>query len=201
DLGLPGEETSLYTLGPVGIEIAKQRHGRPPLTGYLGYTLQRTLHDLLRNEIVLRFSAFARSLGWSVAWLSHQDATLQKDGEVLLEPDAMLKLKRDGKQKDFLLEYHDENTPIHAWKKFRQYERASRTDVWPRQWETDAFPVVLAVFRNPAIGQGYQSAIKECERVHCTYYGKVLKGVLAGNLAEWVNILTGQREPFLYRSS
>ncbi|MFZ6028190.1 MAG: hypothetical protein ACOYYS_10795 [Chloroflexota bacterium] len=196
-LGLPGDDESLYTLGPVGSEIAKQRHGHPPPGGYLGFTLQRTLHDLLCNEIVLRLSAFAEGLGWSVGWVNGQGAALHKDGEAILEPGALLKLQKGGQGKCFLLEYHDEDKAMRAGEKVRRYEAAFRSNIWPGQWETDAFPAVLAVFRSEIVGRGYLDAIREREQVRVTYYGKRLDGVLAKNLAEWRNVASGQREALL----
>lgn len=210
DLGLPGDDESLYTLGPVGIEIAKQRHGQPPPTGYLGFTLQHTLHDLLCNEIALRLSVFADGLGWSVGWVNGQQAALHKDGEVILEPGALLKLQKDGREKCFLLEYHDEDKSIRAREKVRRYEAAFRSGAWRGQWEVDTFPAVLAVFRNPIVGDGYLDAIREREQVHITYYGKRLDSILAGSepqssaaqsaVADWRNVASGQREAILGES-
>jgi hypothetical protein len=201
DYGIPGSndtDTLLYTLGSLGIEIARQRHGHPPPTGYLGYTLQRTLHDVVRNEIVLRLAHYAESLGWSVRWLGHAESTLIKDGEAILEPDALLILRHEQQEKAFLLEFHNEDKQIRAYEKVRRYEAAYATQLWQSQWGLAVFPHVLAVFTLPIIADGYQNAIREREQVHGHYDGKLLAGILDNNrLGEWTNIATGQREQLL----
>ncbi|RPH57041.1 MAG: hypothetical protein EHM81_12175 [Chloroflexi bacterium] len=197
-LGLTDLYPALYTLGPIGIEIATGRHDVPPPGGYQGYTLARVLHDVITNEIVLRLAAAIGARGWQVEWLGKYEATLtdQAQKQTLLEPDALLRFHRDGQEGAFLLEYHNEDRQTRAAGKVEKYETAFNEGNWRERWEVETFPPVLVVFWQPIVGTGYHSATYG-KRLHCTYYGKTLQAVLDGKLNGWINVSTKEALPIL----
>lgn len=186
-------QTHLYCLGPVGIEIAHRRHEHPPLTGYLAYTFSRVLHDVLLNEIIMRLSDLAKIGGWSVSWFGEYAASLYADGQQILKPDALLLLKREGEERYYLLEYHNEDWQTRAFEKVKKYEAAIQTEGWKSRWHTETFPPILVVFHARVVGQGYQRAIAERKTVKCQYFGKLLQGVLDNKLTEWHGFHNGER--------
>jgi len=192
----------LYTLGPVGIEIATGRHDVPPPNGYQGYSLSRVLHDVLANEIVLRLAEAIGAHDWTVEWLGKYEGTLtdKAQKQVLLEPDALIRFRQDGKERAFLLEYHNEDKQSRAALKVEKYEAAFGEGNWRERWEVESFPPVLAVFHHPIVGVGYKNAVAG-KRLNCAYYGKTLKTLLEGKLDEWVNIASGQKEELLPQGS
>ena len=189
EYGLPVESGELYSLGPVGARIAEIRHGVKPASGFLAYPVERVLHDVLVNEIVLRISAEAEEHEWKVIWASKYESSLFRDDVPILEPDAFIRLERDGDIRAFLIEYHNEDKRTRAIQKVRQYERAWDSDLWQEPWEVSEFPPLLAVFRKEIVGEGYLDGIKESAPVDCVYYGRVLASALAeGGLADWFHI-------------
>lgn len=199
EYGLPfAPETSLYILGPVGLEIVKMRHEAAPLTGYLAYPLRRVMHDVLANEIVLRIATSAQAYGWQATWLSKYEATLTVDGQALLEPDGMLRLRKGDIVRLFCLEYHNEDHQTRAWHKVMLYERVfHKTDLWQAHWDTDEFPKILAVFAKEIVGKGYRATLKEYGKTFGQYYGKFLAGVLADQVTEWLHLGGEVRENLL----
>jgi hypothetical protein len=194
NLGLDDPHPALYVLGLLGIEIATQRHAVPPPSGYQGYTPGRVLHDVVANEIVLRLAEAIGTQGWKVEWLGKYEATLtDKTQKVLLEPDALLRFRRDGQERACALEYHNEDWQARAAQKVEKYETAFAEGNWRERWEVETFPPVLAVFWQPIVGTGYKNATAG-KRLACTYYGKLLKTVLEGKLDEWINVATGAKE-------
>ncbi len=197
DLGLPETCSPLYTLGPIGIEIATQRNDVVPPGGYQGYSLMRVLHDVVTNEIVLRLAEAIGAQGWKVEWLGKYEATLtDKAQKVLLEPDALLRFRKDGQERACALEYHNEDWQARAAQKVEKYETALNEGNWRERWEVETFPPVLAVFWQPIVGTGYKNATAG-KRLACAYYGKLLKTVLEGKLDEWINVATGAKESLL----
>ena len=189
EYGLDVKDGQLYTLGPVGVELVQIRHGVKPPTGYLSYSLERVLHDVISNEIVLRIAQEAEANGWRFIWASKYESTVFRDGVPILEPDAFIRLERDGVVYPFLIEYHNEDRSTRAVQKVRQYERAWESDLWQTPWEVDEFPPLLAIFRMPVVGEGYQEGIKESAPVSVDYYGRALSSLLAtGGLSEFVHI-------------
>ena len=193
--GLTVDDGQLYTLGPVGTYIAEMRHGVKPPSGYLSYTLERVLHDVVVNEIVLRIAAEAKAHGWQIVWASKYESTIFRDDVPILEPDAFIRLERDGDDvRAFLIEYHNEERRTRAIQKVRQYERAWESDLWQEPWEVESFPPLLAVFRKEIVGEGYLDGIKESAPVDVAYYGRALSSVLAdGGLADWFHINTKKK--------
>lgn len=195
EYGLDVENGQLYTLGPVGIELTGMRHGVKPPTGYLSYSLERVLHDVIVNEIVLRIAQEAEAHGWEFIWASKYQATIFREDIPILEPDALIRLKRENVEaKVFLIEYHNEAQRTRALQKVRQYERAWESDLWQEPWEVESFPPLLAVFRKEIVGEGYLDGIKESAPVDVAYYGRALSSVLAeGGLADWFHINTKKK--------
>jgi hypothetical protein len=193
--GLPFEaETSLYVLGPVGLEIAKQRHPIPPITGHLAYPLARVMHDVIVNEIILQLSDYAEACGWEALWWSEYEAALRKEARELLKPDGLLQLVKGEQQRHFLIEYHNEDHRTRAERKVMRYETIQRDRaLWQDQWETDAFPLVLAVFHKKIVAAGYQEMLRE-QRAAGIYYGKTLSAFLKGGLDTWGNLATRERD-------
>ena len=178
EYGLVVENGQLYTLGPVGAEIARIRHGIKPPSGYLAYTLERVLHDVIVNEIVQRIARQASAHGWETIWASKYEATIFREDVSVLEPDTFIRLERDGEEYPFLIEYHNEDKRTRAIKKVRQYERAWESDLWQDAWEVEEFPPLLAVFRNSIVHEGYKDAVLEATPLSCQYYGRTLGGFL-----------------------
>ena len=189
EYGLVVENGQLYTLGPVGAEIAQMRHGVKPPSGYLAYTLERVLHDVVVNEIVQQIAEQASAQGWETIWASKYESSLFREDMPILEPDAFIRLERGEEEYPFLIEYHNEDKRTRAIQKVRQYERAWESDLWQNVWEVDNFPPLLAVFKNQIVGEGYLDGIKEAAPVDCTYYGRALAGIWGEDgLENWFNI-------------
>jgi hypothetical protein len=196
-LGLDGKHPDLYTLGSIGIEIAAMRHDIAPPSGYQGYFLMRILHDVVANEIVLYLADVLGKQGWTVEWLGKYEGTLtDKNQKTILEPDALIRFRKDGEERAFLLEYHNEDKQARAAMKVEKYEAAFNDGNWREQWEVDKFPPVLVVFWQPIVGTGYQNATR-AKKLNCTFYGKTLKAVLDGKLDEWTNVNNGKKENIL----
>jgi len=195
DKTLLGRPTA-YCLGPLGEQITRQRFSFAPLTGYLLYTPARVLHDLILNEIVLRLASAARETGWRTFWAGTNAAEIRNGSEQLIEPDTLLILEKGEERKAFVIEYHnEEDKRQRAFDKVRRYERArERREQWMSAWQVETFPPVLAVFRDQAVGLGYWDAVKELN-AKSVYYAKILDGIAAGNLREWLNVATQSREP------
>ncbi len=190
EYGLQVTNGQLYTLGPVGAEIARMRHGVTPPSGYLAFTLERVLHDVIVNEIVQRIAREADVHGWKTIWASKYEATIFKEGQEiqLLEPDAFIRLEQGEREYPFLIEYHNEDKRTRATQKVYRYESAYDSNLWQETWEVadDAFPPLLAVFRNKIVNEGYKDGLREMGSVHCHFYGRTLNGFLAnGGLDDW----------------
>ncbi len=192
------EETQLYVLGPVGLEILKTRHPYPLPTGHLSYTLPRLMHDVILNEIVLRVMTYAESQGWEAQWWgTHTARLMDAEKQEVLEPDALLVLKREGRERAFCVEYHhNEDKVTRAEMKVRKYRRAFEGQLWMNAWNLDTFPIVLAVFDQKIVGTGYQDAL-QASRTEVRVLGKLLKGVVDGKLEEWADFTTNTRVPLL----
>ncbi|MCX7756112.1 MAG: replication-relaxation family protein [Anaerolineales bacterium] len=181
------ERSLLYTLGPVGIELVRERYGFPPPGGFLSAPLERLLHDLAVNEIVFRLGDLGMSHGWTPTWLSKYEATLwsdEKREKALLEPDAFLRFRRNGQEWVCLVEFHNEDKRTRAIGKARKYESALQSKVWAEQWEIEAergekleekFPPVLAIYREGIVGKGYQEEIND-NPGRVRFYGRSLEG-------------------------
>jgi hypothetical protein len=181
----------VYVLGPVGIEIVRERHGIPPAGGYLNMTLERVMHDLAINEVVLYLAQIAIAKGWTPLWLSKYEATLWKDNQAELEPDAMLRLKKEDQEYVYLFEYHNEDKSTRAEEKVLRYKSAYQSRDWAKRWEVETFPPVLVVYRNPLVAQGYYRAL-QTYRHDLLFYGKRLDNVFGDNLNEWFDLQNKQ---------
>jgi hypothetical protein len=194
------DETQLYVLGPVGLEVIKDRHPYPPLGGsYLSYPLVRVMHDVILNEIVLRLIIYAESLGWETTWRGPNSARLVHPESKLeiLEPDALLVFSKADQLRAFCLEFHHkEDKQTRAELKVKNYQAAYESGLWQAQWELETFPTVLPVFTEKIVGTGYLNTLRE-RRSDVTYLGKLLAGVLQNNLAEWANFATNEKSTIL----
>ncbi len=197
---LEPKETQLYILGPVGLEVLKDRHSYPPLSGgYLSYPLPRVMHDVILNEIVLRLLSYADELGWDATWRGANSARLinPDNRQEIIEPDALLVFKKGDQERAFCLEFHhNEDKQTRAELKIKNYQAAYESGLWQAQWELETFPAVLAVFTERIVGTGYHNTLRE-RRSDVTYLGKLLAGVLQNNLAEWANFGTNEKGALL----
>ena len=201
EMGLEEKKPILYTLGPVGVELATTRHTVPPPGGYQAYTPTRVMHDIAANEVVLRLEDELGGRGWSVEWLGKYEGVLtDKSGKgILLEPDALIRFRKDGKEGGdgaFIVEYHNEDWQTRAARKVEKYEKSFADGNWREQWEVETFPPVLVVFLKAIVGAGYQNATNS-KKLNCTYYGKTLKAMLEGKLDDWKNVATDKKESIL----
>ncbi len=204
-IGIEFGQATLYTLGPVGIEIVKMRYETTPGTGYMAYPLSRVMHDIVVNEIVQVISDACRAQGLRVLRAGKYEGSLfSEDGLTqLLEPDARIVIQnRDGTETQFCIEYHNKDKPARAWAKVDKYEIAQASNLWAEQWEIDQFPGLLFVFRDEHVVKGYAQKLTEFESPRVSHFGKRLDGVLSGaQPLEWmrvndmqkVNILTGSK--------
>ncbi len=192
-LPVPEGRLAVYTLGPVGIEIARERHGVQPPTGYLAYPIERVMHDVVMNEIVLRIAGRAMEHGWAPVWVSKYEATLYADPNTpLLEPDAMLRLKGEDEELVYLFEYHNEDKATRARRKVDRYALAlSREALWRERWEVETFPPLLAVFRRPVVGRGYQEAVNGRDGLQV--YGRTLASALEEDFSTWYHFNAGEK--------
>jgi len=194
DLADDPAKLRLYTLGPVGLEVARIRHEHVP-TGYTGYGTHRIIHDVLTNEVVLRLAALAVERGYEPLWYSKYEATVHDErGKPALEPDAMLAVRRDGVYRYFVVEFHNEDKRTRARSKVDRYERVYRDGRWRNELETDEMPAVLAVFTHKIVGKGYREAISSRSmRPRCVFLGKSWRDVIAGDdMARWFNFNQGK---------
>lgn len=188
-------EIQLYVLGPVGLEVIKDRHAHAPLTGHLSYPLPRVMHDVILNEIVLRLIIYAETLGWETTWRGTNSARLfnPETKQEILEPDALLVFTRGEEVRAFCVEFHHkEDKQTRAELKIRNYQAAFESGLWRTQWDLETFPAVLPVFTEKIVGTGYLNTLRE-RKSDVIYYGKLLAGVLQNNMAEWAQFNTNER--------
>lgn len=78
------------------------------------------MHDVILNEIVLRVMTYAESQGWEAQWWgTHTAGSMDSEKQEVLEPDALLVLKREGQEQAFCVEYHhNEDKVTRAERKF-----------------------------------------------------------------------------------
>ena len=205
-LGLADEPAALrlYTLGPVGLEIARLRHKHVP-TGYIGYGTHFIIHDVLTNEVVLRLADLAAARGYELLWSSKYEATVHDErGKPVLEPDALVVFTRGEERRHFTIEFHNEDHGLRARQKVDRYERVYRDGRWRDEWETDEMPRVLVVFTHKVVGRGssrkrgsqggYQNAVAlaRSRGSRCVFLGKPWREVVAGEMDRWFNFNRGQ---------
>ncbi|MCP4424778.1 MAG: hypothetical protein GY803_09820 [Chloroflexi bacterium] len=194
------ERTRLYALGPVGIEIVREKWPDiKSVSGYLGFGLTRVMHDVCVSETVLRIAKYASERGWIPRWDGVNVAALYSvDGtRQLLEPDAALYLTHaEHPPRRLLIEFHNEDHRTRAERKVDKYRNVCLTnaDRWQAAWDTDTFPPVLAVFAKRIVGEGYRDKLAALEAGPVRFYGKLFSGVLQDNLAEWMNFTIRQKE-------
>jgi hypothetical protein len=197
------DDGQLYTLGPVGVEILTIRHGLRPTQHYLAYPFERVLPALILNGIIQRIKTEAEQHGWHLIRYSPEQAQLVREERVIFSPSSLISLEQGEHLRFFALEYHDEEHGRKAWRKVQYYEDANETGLWEGKWLEENFPVVLAIFRQSSVGEGYSEAISEMSPVNTSFYGRSLEGLWqAGGMDNWVNIGKGNRKkvfPWLER--
>lgn len=192
--GLKDGDAALYVLGPIGVEIATQRHEVLPPSGYQGYSLMRVMHDLMTNEVVLRLADRLGASGYAVEWLGKYEITLSDRAQnIILEPDALVRYRKDDWEYAFVIEYHNEDKQTRAIEKVKKYEAAYESGNWGERWEVETFPPVLAVFWHAIVGAGYKNTLKD-RRTKCLYYGKTLEALFDGKVDEWILTSTMERK-------
>ncbi|GEM_PF-842513 len=189
----------VYTLGMVGMALAKQRLApyKPAPSGYIGFNGTRIIHDLMVNEIVLRMGKRAAELGWQLQWIHKQRASVfDEKGNAMIEPDALLLLRHPATQIERMLalEYHNEDRGARAKMKVDKYHQTFLSNRWNEGWDTKTMPAVAAVFRNDFVGQDYFACVKEATTkngLKVRFIGKSLSDMLSLNADEgWVDFAT-----------
>ena len=191
-------QVTLYRLGPIGEALARKLYPTTPLHTP-DYNLERLMHDLLTNEVVLRLATMGRAKGWQVYWAGTNAAELRKGSEQIIEPDALLAFRKGEEERAFAIEFHNERGTRRAKDKVRRYERAyPLEELWGAIWEVERFPSVLAVFHDPAVGRGYKEALaNRRDDSPVVFYGKLIQSILEGKVDAWKKIAGGEREVLL----
>ncbi len=184
------KEAAVFTLGELGLRIAELRHAphKPVQGGYVGCNGARIIHDLCVNEIVLSLSQRAVEAGWQAEWIDKNRAAVgDEKGTPILEPDAVLLLRFGGTERMFAIEYHNEDRGNRAKMKIGKYMAAFRAGRWRETWETEAFPVLTAVFRHAFVGNQYVEAVKKAgAELKFRVVGKTWTDFRASPAANWI---------------
>lgn len=138
----------VWTLGVLGRFLAVEL-GEKPYT-YNGFHIRQLTHDVLCARCVWTFVKHAESLGYVWHWYNKHDARIinNKD-KILAEPDALLKLVRDGKQMTFYVEFHNEMGSGRGKKKAGVYYSVAA------QLNRNFMPPILVFCRTMAVVNGY----------------------------------------------
>lgn len=161
-------DSRAYTLGAVGLEVARLRSSSRLVTGYANFTPNRTIHDLMAAEIVIRLFAPLRNTGANITWYNKHEATVWEGKEPFLEPDSLVVLEGNGRHACYAIEYHGEDSGRRARRKVIRYEQIRYEGRWQGVWGTP-LPVVLAMCRHEAVRTGYREAIR-ATAAQMTYY-------------------------------
>lgn len=182
----PEAKLKTYGLGAVGIQVmalkwgSKIEPGLPPL--------ELMTHDLLVNEIILRLGDYQHAQGNRLTWTGRRGARLMDGDIAVVEPDALIRVERqDGSCQVAIIEYHNEDNGRRGAEKVARYEDVQRRpELWREQWQVEAFPTVMVVYRHHATLEGYRRAIAESRRsLRTTFVAKSLTEVLSGSLDQW----------------
>lgn len=171
----------LYTLGIVGVAYAK-------VCGWVaetfsGYNFYRTTHDVLCNQVALELTQYVLTHDGSYEWGGAYESRLyNSDGEVILEPDALLKFSLpNGKFAIYALEYHNEDDRRRVGDKVARYEGAcTQKRELNRYWGTTTMPAVLISFSHKIVLDGYVGVLRELgqRQIQCRYLAKSIGKVL-----------------------
>lgn len=191
------EETLLYLLGPVGLEIARQR-GFTPETGFLASPVSHYMNQVIVNEMRVRLSEFAAQRQYEVNWLDRAQTQVITGGEeerVLLPPTPMLSFQKGALSSPFFLAFYEKLSTFQCRQIIRGYEKVRFSEAWHGQWAGEHFPPLLLVVSESESARTFQQVLNEDEFSRCTFYGKLLKGVVSPetSIGEWINIKTGNR--------
>lgn len=189
----PEERLAIYTLGPVGIHLAKMRLGYQPSALFLALPLEQVMRRLALNEVILRLANKAVESGWVSYWVGSQRAALQKDGKPFFVPDAMLRLRKETQERVYLLAYQDTERPQHAVNIIRTHEAAAYSRLWYEQWEVDTFPPVVLIYRKSIVGRWYADSLQNTSGTQVAFYGRSLENALKP-VPDWYNFHTKAKE-------
>ncbi len=176
----------VYCLGPIGLAIAEIKYGLIP-TGYLQQKTDRVTHDLLCNQVFYHLYQECAPLQYVAILKGKYEATLHDEkGRPILEPDAMIILRHEitGKEKVFLVEYHNENFSSRAAEKVRKYEYIYRKADWQDRWNVESFPTLLIATTHRAPALGYREDIEQRKKgmgIKCKYMIKSIAKLLDGS--------------------
>lgn len=187
----------LYTLGIAGqawVELQKRQVNR-----YNDHRVMQVTHDVLCNEVVSALICAAEEAGYDTTWYGKLEARV-RDNEherriCVLEPDALLVLRKNRRKVAFAIELHNEDHRNRAIEKVERYEQVARGDVWRRAWPLDEFPFVLVAFHRKPVVNGYADVLTDLNRrgLACTYLARPLGQILSRHqLDTWVNLASGQ---------
>jgi hypothetical protein len=206
------------TLGVLGRAIAPYLTDAHIPSGYIDVKVDRVTHDVFCNEVALRLIRAAERRGFAVKWRNKYSCTVKEAKKVgydrhnkqdiyewvpILEPDALLELRKDGYLWPFLIEYHNEDYKARAETKVDLYERICEKQKWEwsRAWGFDWFPTVLCVFTHRAPGYGYlaamlkrQGAGAQANQPEIHWHGKRLAQLLRQEdpFANWIDLISRQ---------
>lgn len=181
----------VYTLTEVGIAIARERGWCSE--HFERYNHHRAVHDLLCNEAATRFIQATQNIGMECEWLGAWESRLHgKDGDVILEPDSLLRVRRGDTEKAFAVEYHNEDDRRRSGDKVKRYEDAAVAKQWEWQWKLDRFPTVLIAVTNKVVIDGYIGVLETwgAERIKCRYLAKSIEAVTDDNddMTQWLDV-------------
>lgn len=184
----------IWTLGPVGLQLAKLQFDLVP-TGYLESKIDNITHDVLCNYVYIEILKAAQKKNVTAILKSRYEVALHDfRNQQILQPDAMIILEDEkGKQKHFLVEYHNENFSSRAPEKVKKYEYVYTDVNWREQWHMKNFPPILIVTTHKAVAHGYKKNIEERSQgvgVKCRYLIKPLKTFLEQSQSPfvWLNL-------------
>jgi hypothetical protein len=80
--------------------LARRQLEMTPVTGYLSYSLERIMHDVITNEIILRLYRFGKKHGWRIALSGTNEGALWNAdySHKILEPDALVTMQKEGEE-------------------------------------------------------------------------------------------------------
>ncbi len=182
----------IWTLGPVGLQLAKLQFDLVP-TGYLESKIDNITHDVLCNYVYVEILKAASTQGVTALLKSRYEVALRDfRNQQILQPDAMIILRNEN-EKPFLVEYHHEDSSVRAPGKVKKYEYVYTDVPWQEQWNLQTFPPILIVTTHKAPAVGYKRDIKERSQgvgVRCHYLIKSLKSFLEETQSPlvWLNL-------------
>lgn len=185
-----GSSNLTYKLGMVGLEVARNRRLVSPTRK--GYDLRKIRHDLLCNQVVTSVVKQAGSLGVDSSWYGAYESRLYQKGDVVIEPDALLKIGDESKKDAYAVEYHNEDDRRRVADKIHRYEKVFHSQLWRDGWGGSKMPVVLIAFTQKIVMDGYVLTLREMGGgvVRCTYLAKSIRNATTKprEIGQWANL-------------